>query len=152
MQPVIMITNGGPHPADYYAACAAAEIIQIEASAAGEDVLKGRRLENKILDILEKYHQDLIDKENHLVKSDHEHLLSELDPHEHGLDAAVDAIVEAGKASSWKHLFETPRARNMIKLVVGKHMSTAMHVTRSWHVDENPDHPHAETFKAKKGL
>ena len=149
MQPVIMKTDGGPHEADYYAGCAAAEIVQIEASAVGADAIKGRKLENQIIDILERFHQNVLDEEKKLIKEDPDRLLTHPDPYEHGLEEAVDEIIEVGKASKWGHLFSAPSAKTMIKAVVGKHMATCMVITRAYHLDDNPDHHHAQSFKAK---
>ncbi len=149
MQPTIMKTDGGPHPADYYAGVAAAELIQIEASAVGGDVVQGRRLENQIIDIIEKYHQRILDEEADRVKNHPGRVLFTPDPLEYELDACVKEIIEAGKASKWASAFATPNTAATVKAVVGKHMATAIHVTRSWHLDENPEHPHFVEFHAK---
>ncbi len=149
MQPSIMKTDGGPHPADYYAGVAAAELIQIEASAVGSDVVQGRQLENKIIDILERYHNKILEEEEGKVISDPNRILLHPDPYDYDLNSCVKEIVDAGKASKWASAFSGGNVESVIRTVVGKHMSTAIHVTRSWHLDNNPTHKYFKEFHAK---
>ena len=144
-----MKTNGGSHPADYYAGVAAAEIVSIEADKEGADVVQGRKLENEIIDILEAAHDELLSNEQTDCEGDHDHVLSDLDPYSHGLDEVVGKIVEAGKRSKWASHFSQKNTVDYIRAVVGKHFVTAQYVTRSYHLDKNPDHPHVGAFKAK---
>ena len=144
-----MKTNGGAHPADYYAGVAAAEIVSIEADKEGADVVQGRKLENEIIDILEAAHDKLLAAEQDACEDDHDHVLSELNPYEHGLDEVVGQILEAGKRSKWASHFSSKATESYIRQVVGKHFVTAQYVTRSYHLDNNPDHPHVVSFKQK---
>jgi hypothetical protein len=146
MQVGIMKTDGGPHPADYYAAVAASEIVQVEASAAGQDAIQGRKLENQIIDILETAHQKVIDGEQAALDAAHKHLVAPLDPYVHGLKDTVDEVVTAIKNSKWGHVV-TADTHNMVAAVVGKHFGTAMTVTRGWHADKHPDNEHAAQFR-----
>ena len=146
MQVGIMKTDGGPHPADYYAAVAASEIVQVEASAVGQDAIQGRKLENQIIDILEAAHQRVIDAENASLKAAHDHLVTPISAAAHKVHDVAEEVVDAIKASKWGKAVNKD-TKGQVQDILTRHFNTAVHVTRSWHADEHADHPVAKQFK-----
>lgn len=147
----VIKTDGGAHSPETMAAVAASEIIQVSASASGRQAIEGRRLELKILDILEAGHKEVQSSE--LAKlagpGGNDRLGKEYDPTEHGLNETVTAIVEASKGTVFESALTDPVAQERIRAVVGKHYATDMHIQRSLHADKEPHSDHAKAFKAR---
>lgn len=165
----VMVTNGGPHPADKWAEETAGEImslVKIEDDQAGdtdevkENKRKARRvklrLEADLVDALEPHHFDNQKREkDHLHASD-ERLNQPYDPEEDLIRAAVDSVVGAAKkyGDPWASAFDSDNGRELITTAVKVHFASAMHVERGWHCDHkirNRDHnEHVLAFDAKR--
>lgn len=134
-----MITEGGPHSAEKWPAVTASQIIQIAAEASGEQAVAGRRLELKILDILEAHHKAVAAHE--CCKLDdhgtdrYEH---EICCDEH-LEAPVNEIVAAAKGTPFEAHFAAQRTQDYIRAVLNQHFSTSMHIERCWHDKRRAD-------------
>jgi hypothetical protein len=150
MQVGILTTDGGPHSATKWAAHTAGQIIEVAASASGEQALDGRRLELEVMDILEHHHGMVQEREKAKLASgehdfDHVH-----DPNEHvDLTGIVEAICDAGKKTKWADHFSKPETVDYIRRVVGVDLATNMQIERFWYADRNPEDHKAKAYKSK---
>ncbi len=150
MFPKILITDGGPHPAEKWAVITAGAIIDVAESARGKpSAIEGRKLELKIIDILEGHHAKVQEHERGAIKKHGVARLEHpIDPTEH-LDTPFDEIVAAAKGTMFESYFAKPEVRDSLRNVLGQHFATSMHIERSWHADRNPADPKAVAFMQK---
>lgn len=112
MQLGVLITNHGKHSNEKLAIACASDIIQIGASAAEEDAIDGRKLENKIVEILEASFAKLAEFEHAGIEAKGtEHLAAEYVAHPEIYDAALKDIMAAIDASSIVSWFADQAAR-----------------------------------------
>lgn len=139
----VMATDGGPHSAEKWAVVTAGQLVQI-ATDDPQKMIEARKLENKIIEILEGHH-DAVQKHERGKIAEHgvERLKHPINAHEHDLDTKVAEIVAAAKGSQWEAVFALPEKQAYIKQVLGSHFATSMDVERSWHADRivaDPSH------------
>ena len=95
----------------------AGQIIQIAADAAGEQAIEGRRLELKILDILERHHGVVQDEEKRGLEK------FGVDRYEHSINVwdrvneAFDEILAASKGTHFKSHFMKEEVQEHVKEV-----------------------------------
>lgn len=143
----VLTTNGGPHSPEKWAIVTAGQIIQVAATAIGVQAMDARKLENKIIDILEKHHGKVQTQERGKIKTHGDERLSHaLDPTEY-IDTALDEIVAAAKGMLYEPHFSKPETRDYLRNLLGQHFATNMHIERSWHADRNPHSEHAKAFR-----
>lgn len=112
MQLGVLITNHGKHSNEKLAIACASDIIQIGASAADQDAIDGRKIENKIIEILEASFAKLAEVEHADIDAKGtEHLAEEFVAHPEIYDAAVKDIMAAIDASSIVSWFAAQAAR-----------------------------------------
>ena len=132
----IMVTNGSTHSPEKWASTSASQLIQIAADAAGEQAIEGRRLELKMLDILERHHG--------LVQSEEKEGLERhgVDRYEHHInvmdrvDEAFEEILEASKGTQFESHFMKEEVQEHCKEVLRKDFVTEIEIERSWHKGE----------------
>ena len=130
----ILVTSGGSHPPEKWAAASAGQIISIAAEAAGEQAIEGRRLELKMLDILERHHG--------MVRQNGEKEGLEkygVERYEHPIDVqdrvndAFEEILAASKGTIFEKHFMQENVQEHVKEVISKDMTTEVEIERSWH-------------------
>lgn len=144
----VMITNGGPHPPDFWAQATAEHIAPIAPSMTGARRLAALALQARIQEALTPHHQAVQDTERGKIAADPERLLAPVDPEPH-LDAALAAIQAAAAGTEWEAHFRDPAVVETIRREIGIHFATAQHIERSWHADRNPALPAAVAFRAQ---
>lgn len=149
MQRSILITNGGPHPAEKWAEATASHIVQVAEHVAGERRAAAVKLEAAVIDVLERHHKTVQDGERGKLKSvGHDRLMQSFNCEEHVmLDHVVVEIVAAAKGTPWEADFAKPEAQEGVRSVLRSHFHTSMHIERSWHVDRNTTAPQAVVFR-----
>ena len=133
----IMVTNNGTHSPEKWAATSSNQIINIAADAAGEQALEGRRLELKLLDILEKHHS--------VVQSEEKRGLEKfgVDRYEHSINVwdhvneAFDEILAASKGTQFESHFMKEEVQEHVKEVLRKDFTTEVEIERAWHKNKN---------------
>lgn len=146
----VMVTNGGAHPPEKLAAVTAGQIISIATGIEGTAAIEGRKLELKILEILEEVHKTVQNSErDELSKGKgHARLDDRLDVHAY-IQPTVDKIVAAAATTIHKEHFENPEVLAHVYRVVGQQLTNNMHIERLWHADRNPDRPESQRYKTK---
>lgn len=133
MQLGVLITNHGKHSNEKLALACAGDIIQIGASASGNDALDGRKLENKIVEILEDKFAALASFEHTQLGTDGTaHLSSALEAHPEIFDSAVRDIMGAIAASPLAGWFNYDDTRGNVTKSVEKWMLNGHHMHRDW--------------------
>jgi hypothetical protein len=147
MQVGIMITNGGTHSAEKWAAVTAAEIIQIAADSASLQAIEGRKLELRILDILEAAHAGVKTDENATIAEvGNQHVNTEIAPGS-VVDDTLAKIVAAAQDTLFKDWFNNPEVQAVFRQSIGNHFATSIWTERSWHADQHPNCPHCTEFR-----
>lgn len=141
----VMVTDGGPHPADKWSAETAAEIMSYVKVADSADTPEAKlvrrnkpRLELDIADVLEDYHDNNIEAERAAI-AEHgdERLLHDCAPVADGVSEAVNEVVAValGYGEPFGSAFDSENGRSIIGQAIKVHMATAMHIERGWHAD-----------------
>jgi hypothetical protein len=126
-----VMTSGGPHPPDVWAAITTAQIIQIAARAQNG---QGSALRLEILDILEAAHKCVQDTERVLLAQRGNARLAEpLDPRSY-IGPAMMGILRAAEGSEFAEHFAQEHVRNYLYQLLGNHFATTMDIERRWHV------------------
>jgi len=145
----VMITNGGTHPPEKYAAMTAGQIIQIGQNAAGAAAVIGRRMELKILDILEEAHSELQSIEKAAIAQfGSDVLTANIDPSVH-VDKPLAAIIETAKNTPYEAHFALETTRDYLRRLLLQHFGTAMHIERKTFADTIPGDPKAQAYIEK---
>ena len=149
-----MITNGGPHTAEDWAAATASHIVDIADTVSGERRGAAIKLQAAIIDILEGHHTTVQDGERCLiVEHGHARLSHELDSEHHLiLDDVVIDICHATVGTPWEADFKKPEMVESLKVLLTSHLATNMQIERQWHTDRNPEALEAISFMAKHNV
>lgn len=134
MQIGVLVTNHGKHSDEKLAIACACDIIQIGADASGHQAIEGRKLENKIIDVIEGAFKRLSDFEHaEIAAKGTDHLASVLEAHpEISRDtvAAVMATIASSPIATW---FESSTdVRGNVTAAVDKWLKSAAHMHRDW--------------------
>lgn len=153
MQPSIMITNGGTHPADKQAAMTAQRImdlIQIDENSNSPEAVTARkakpRLQLDLADKLEELHEySRVYELNKLKDKGDARLAKPIDVT--GMpEKAWDAVSALFANSPFAEHFKQPHVQEVVKYIVEGRMESAADDERSWHVDANPNGPNAKKY------
>lgn len=153
MHATIMITNGGPHPASYWATTTADHILQIgqevRAKATAGDaeaqaiVAVRERLETTLSDL----HAGVMGNERAIFDHDGDgHLGSPLDPEEL-LDDSVAAVMAVFKGTPFEAHWGTQDHTDYLRRLFKQHFKAVMDIERSWFADRHPDSEVCKAFK-----
>ena len=155
-QPGIMITDGGPHPADAWAAQSAshiASLIRVDGASTSPAALAGRRalprFEVDLADALEKFHAGHQNNERNHLKTSDERLNA---PHVHRdeLDAEVQVVVNIAKKTPFAEHFSKPETLRVVREILHNHICTVQSIERHWHADRklaaNEGNEHVHRF------
>lgn len=135
MLPTIMITEGGPHSAEAWAGVTAQQIIQVGETASGIPGAQARKLELRVIEILEAAHAHVQEHEQAAL-SEHG-----ADRYDHPLDSGVHIddplaeIVAASQGTAYEAHFAKAEVQAYIRQVLGEHFATSMKIERDWHAD-----------------
>lgn len=172
----LMITDGGPHPADKWAAISAAEIcdlIVIDQKAISPEAAAARIakpvLQSAIAAALMGHHAAVQKHERGAIeKHGHDRLSHSIDPRDHvpkTLAEAVKDVALCAAESPFKAHFAQAAVTEAVRGILGSHFSSAMHIERSWHADghvivdgkptrnhrHDPTNPHVVAFRQRLG-
>lgn len=154
--PRIMITNGGAHPSDKWAAITASaitDLIQIDENSASPAAIAARlakpRLELDLVDIFNTYHANVQANERKLLDDNGDQQLLG-DPNDGFLDTpteAAEAVATAAAKTPFAAHFADPAVKKIIAGIVADHFSKVVDIERSYHADRNPDSEVVKEYK-----
>ncbi len=144
----LMITDGGPHSPEKWAAVTVRGVIDIAETAPDALLREAREFEDKAVATLTRHHALVQDHErNGLSTEGADRLASNIDPSGHIPDA-VDDIIALSKGTSFAAHFATPETREYLERLLHEHFHHSMWIERSWHANAHPDHPLSRLFRA----
>lgn len=144
MQIGVIKTDHGKHSNEKLAIACASDIIQIGSAASGQQAMDGRKLENKIIEILEVYFGKLADFEHAEIDAKGTaHLASEAVAHPEMFAGAVTEIMAAIDASSIASWFADRERKGLepvtreqmeanVSKAVEKWLLSGHHMHRDW--------------------
>jgi len=148
MQVGLMVTNGGPHPADKWADVTTEAILGLLVDANPDDDTPEaaaarqakRDLRPKLFAVLCGHHDEVQNKERKRLPSEVKHFLAAKDhvaaaiemPDQWGAENAVLAVLAA---TPWADHFAKPDVAQVIRNIVRQHTADVMHIERRWHHD-----------------
>lgn len=166
MQFGVLITDHGKHSDEKLAITCAQDIIQIGASASGQQAVDGRKLENKIVEVLEGIFLQIADFEHgEIDDKGTAHLSSEMVAHPEIFASAVSGIMDAIAASPLAPWFNNNDTRANVTKAVDTWMKNAHDMHRDWfaqhgkvghhlalvdHDKHDPDCEHVKRWKAAR--
>ena len=149
MQVGILKTDNGPHSVEDWAEATSGFIFTIAEGMTDERKSSALKLQAAVVDILEKHHEAVQAGERLFIETDAYHGANDLNIHQHtDLDEAVSEIIAAGQATPWVAEFSHPDMPTKIRDILISHLATNAQIERSWHADNNPDHPAAIVFRS----
>lgn len=134
MQPKVMITDGGPHPADKWAELSVSDILSIQGES--ETAQAGRKLELKLLDVFEDWYQGVLNDERDQIHTLGDgYLTLPCNGDEHSTDVLIRDVLNAAKGTQFEAHFARPDYAERIKAVVRHHVALLQDVESGWHAD-----------------
>ncbi len=135
-----MVTNGGPHPPEKWAAVttkAIADLIVIEPSAPTQAVIDKREFEAALFNKLVDLHEHVQTTERMMLANHAErHRHVPIDPKDYA-SSAVRSIMEIVDKTRFAAHFAKPEVQAFLHNVTGQHFANSAHIERSWHADRN---------------
>lgn len=159
MQVGVMITNGGPHPPDKWAAQTArsiCDLIQIDEAADSAEAKTARKakphLELDLADVLEEMHRQNQDNERAKLGEEGDARLSKplIQLQSDAVENGLAMVVAVTASTPFAAHFALPQVQAVVRNILAQHCANAMHIERSWHADRNPDGKHAKAFRARQ--
>ncbi|HLL28596.1 MAG TPA: hypothetical protein VKT73_13210 [Xanthobacteraceae bacterium] len=155
MTPTVMVTDGGPHPADKWAEVTAGQLGDLIVLGPNASPKVRREKEKFVISLQEAFeghHQDVQDNEAAALKKEGTARLSTgyREHVEKRKAAALKSVADAAKGTSFESHFARPEIQEIVWRMISQHFTSSMKIHRSWHADANPDDKHAKAFKARR--
>lgn len=143
----LMITNGGPHPADKWAEVTTDTIlnlIEVKEDSVSEAALEARQAKRDLrpilFDILNGHHQGVQAREREALPSikkladAREHCDKPLELHE-DVPSTMEELSAALKATPFADHFAKPEVQEVLQSIIGQHSANVVHIERRYHAD-----------------
>jgi hypothetical protein len=137
----IMITDGGPHPADKWADTtveAILDLVQIAQDSVSPEATAARQakreLAPKLFAILNAHHESVQNTQRGALKKAKQSVVGQpidVTPH---MDTA-DRVIAVLSATPFAAHFAQPDVQQVVKNIIGQHTADSIHIERSWHAD-----------------
>lgn len=150
-----MVTNGGSHAPEKWAAESAAQItdvIVIEPTSIAFDAMTTAKasFEADVETALVGIHDTVQSHEvSALDKHGTDRLVHDLAPEDDHINAAVAAVTAVADKTMFAAHFRKPEVQAFIRSTLGSHFATVKHIERSWVADKNPDDEKSKIFRAR---
>ena len=144
----ILVTNGGDHTADTWAAATAGYIFPLDGVTDAGRRVQAMALQVKIAEALLPHHDEVQTTEKeHLQTRAADRMAEPLDGFD--VDAAVKAVQAAAAGTPWEDHFKRPEVVTAISQIIGEHFATSQHTSRLWHADNNPGCEVSQAYRAQ---
>lgn len=131
--PGLMVTDGGPHPADKWAVMTGEHIFPIDPKADSERLIDARKVQMKIIEALLPHHHANMEAERGNLKTKGDaHLTAPYAP-EDAAKAALAEIVSILKGTPWEAKTIDPDWLRIVEGELATHFATAQNIERQWH-------------------
>jgi hypothetical protein len=138
----IMVTNGGPHPADKWAEVtteAILNLVQIGEDSISPEAAEARQakrnLRGALFAIFNAHHEGVQKHERgQLAKAKTSKVGEALDPSHH-MPSVTKSVEAALAATPFAEHFAKPEVLGVVHTIIGQHTADSMHIERKWHED-----------------
>lgn len=131
----VLVTNDGPHQARTWAELAADDIIKITAQAPSALMQQALNFRARLVEVLTRHHQHMIDDENAKIKRGCNALDSPFETEDHANKVAAE-ICTLAKGLSFESHFRQEHVRAHLFEVCNKYFSSAKLVQRQYFQSE----------------
>jgi len=144
----ILVTDGGPHPADKWALHLAEQVVPLSDVKIGNRPAQALKLQVAVLEAVERHVAAAMAEEQAALKADPAHFDT---PHAVDVYAApvVSAVVACAQGTPWEAHFADPTVVGVITDLVRGHLNSVINIERSWHADRNPAIPEGQAYKTR---
>lgn len=163
MQPLIMVTNGGDHPAEKWAEVTASNIADLvrvdddkieDADADRSRKAVARRAKDRfrldLADLLAPHHErNQQFEKGKLAAAGDERIAGPFSTYDKKAEV-VASVVAASAATQFAEHFEKPEVQAAVGAMIDKHFAHVKHNARSWHADKNPSGDNAKALIAAR--
>ena len=139
---VVIVSNGGPHPADKWAAVTAEKIagfIQVDELSISEEAAAARkakpRFEIAIADAVEPDFSNAMSAEKSAVEAGTVTARNDTFNVGQYSDSAFQSVISAASATPFAKHFEAPDVQAIIKNIITQNILDAANIQRSWAFD-----------------
>lgn len=140
----VMVTNGGPHPADKWAETttdAILDLIQIEDDADTPQAAMARQakrdLRPVLFNIFMGHHDGVQKRERGELKSKRtSQVTARIDPTPHFEGGVIAKVEQALAATPFAAHFAQAHVHAVIHQIIGQHTANSMDIERKWHADK----------------
>ncbi len=133
----LMITPTGKHPASKWGELAANEIIEISDDAPETRVQEAREFREKLIGMLTKHHQVMMDHEQKQIKEGKHDLNQPYETEEYS-SKVVDEICDLAAGYSFAKYFESQDIHKNLETICNRNFKSAKLVERSHFHSEKP--------------
>lgn len=145
-----LITNGGAHPPEKWAAETAEQICPFDPS--GDNTIAAKRLQLAITELLVGHHGAVQESENGHLASKGDARLDEAHDPMPAAEAALEAVIAAYKGTPFESKTEDPEWRASVGGILASHFATSVDISRQWHCHRNPSEKAKAFLAAKAGV
>lgn len=148
----IIITNGGPHPAEKWAAVTAhliVDLIKIDPQSSVLEQAKAEKtqFEAAIVQRLLAMHSKIQAQERTALSDSSAHIIAPIDPKPFA-NQAVTEIVAAASNTLFEGEFGRPEVRAFVYETTGQIYLDSITVERKWFADLKPNDPNCQAYLA----
>jgi len=148
MQMGVMITDGGPHPAEKWAVMTAQQIFPLSDGLKGDRHIQATKVQLAIMEALEPHHADhQTAEQDALGAAGDDHLDTAHNPGPRAL-LALETVKAIVLASPWADKV-TPEWEDAIGGILASHFATSADIERQWFCHRNPSEK-AKAFLASR--
>lgn len=149
MIPRILITDGGPHVPEAWAAATADMIFTIDDKIAPARRVKAMKLQAQFAEILAGHHGIAQEQERtNLGNRGPDRMMEDIGAM-HVMDGVLADLRAAVSASPFAEQFDAPGVWDQIAALIHDHFVSSQHVERLWHADRNPDCAVSQEYRAR---
>lgn len=142
MTSITLITNGGPHPADKWAAVVASKIvgfIQIDEQSNSEAATAARKAKPRfaiaISDAVEPVFEQVMQSEKSKVEAGAITARNDAFQVSDQVSQAFDAVISAASTTPFSEHFKLADVREIVRNIVTQNILDAANISRSWAFD-----------------
>lgn len=146
----VLVTEGGPHPAEDWARVTCEDLIPLDGLAATL-ISSGMILRGRLIEVLADHYKAAQEAERGELRH---HADRFIEPLEDVADfARVFAEIQAAASgTAWEGHITGPDVIDAIKQVVTDHARHLRHVERLCHADQHPSEPFGQAYREAHGL
>jgi hypothetical protein len=146
----VLVTEGGPHPAEDWARITCEDLVPLDGLATGL-LASGMILRGRIIEILTQHYADQQEDERNKLRDNpaqYDAELAEISDFGH----VFAELQAAASGTPWEGHITGTEVIDAIRTVLGDHVRHMRHVERLCRADAHPTEPLGQAYRARHGL